>query len=82
MAPEIEPRIRHSKIFEAFDGLQSGEVMKLVNDHDPRPLHYQFMIEREGEFTWEYLQEGPALWKVAIVKNKQINQTYFICQHS
>ncbi|QHS21718.1 DUF2249 domain-containing protein [Virgibacillus sp. MSP4-1] len=68
MAPEIEPRIRHPKIFEAFDGLQSGEVMKLVNDHDPRPLQYQFMMEREGEFTWEYLQEGPDLWKVAIGK--------------
>jgi uncharacterized protein (DUF2249 family) len=68
-APEIEPRYRHPKIFETFDGLKSGEVMALVNDHDPRPLQYQFMMEREGEFTWEYLQEGPDLWKVAIGKN-------------
>ncbi|MRG87110.1 hypothetical protein GH754_12395 [Salinibacillus xinjiangensis] len=26
------------------------------------------MMEREGEFTWKYLQEGPDLWKVAIGK--------------
>jgi uncharacterized protein (DUF2249 family) len=67
-APDIEPRIRHPKIFETFEGLKPGEFMLLVNDHDPRPLQYQFMIEREGEFSWEYLQEGPDLWKVAIGK--------------
>lgn len=44
--------------------------MELINDHDPRPLHYQFMIEREGEFEWEYLEEGPEVWRVAITKAK------------
>ncbi len=67
-APEIEPRFRHPRIFEMFDGLKSGEFMELSNDHNPKPLHYQFMIEREGMFTWEYLQEGPDLWRVAIGK--------------
>ncbi|MFC4559298.1 DUF2249 domain-containing protein [Virgibacillus kekensis] len=67
-APEIEPRYRHPKIFETFDGLQPGEFMELSNDHDPRPLRYQFMIEREGVFTWEYLEEGPSMWRVAIGK--------------
>lgn len=67
-APEIEPRIRHPKIFEAFESLETGEFMLLVNDHDPRPLHYQFMIEREGQFSWDYVQEGPDFWKVAIGK--------------
>ncbi|MBB6453092.1 uncharacterized protein (DUF2249 family) [Salirhabdus euzebyi] len=67
-APDIEPRIRHPKIFEAFDELSAGEALQLVNDHDPRPLHYQFMMEREGTFVWEYIEQGPALWKVAISK--------------
>ncbi|WP_085992617.1 DUF2249 domain-containing protein [Oceanobacillus senegalensis] len=67
-APDIEPRIRHPRIFEAFDGMNSGEVMHLSNDHDPKPLRYQFMIEREGKFEWEYLEEGPNLWRVAIEK--------------
>lgn len=67
-APDIDPRNRHPKIFEVFDGLASGELMELSNDHDPRPLHYQLMIEREGTFTWEYLEQGPSMWRVAIGK--------------
>lgn len=42
--------------------------MELTNDHDPRPLFYQFQIEREGTFSWEYLEKGPELWRVAIGK--------------
>lgn len=34
-APDIEPRVRHPRILEAFDNLVSGEVMELTNDHDP-----------------------------------------------
>jgi uncharacterized protein (DUF2249 family) len=54
--------------FRLFDSLKPGEVMVLTNDHDPRSLHYQFMIERENQFTWEYLDEGPEIWRVAIDK--------------
>ena len=36
--------------------------------HDPRPLYYQFMVEREGEFTWEYVKQGPDVWQVMIGK--------------
>lgn len=67
-APDIAPRIRHIRIFNIFDKLKPGEYMHLSNDHDPKPLYYQFMIEREGEFTWEYLEEGPEIWKVVIGK--------------
>ena len=67
-APDIEARFRHDKILESFDGLKSGEFLELSNDHDPKPLHYQFMMERENTFTWEYLQSGPLLWRVAIGK--------------
>jgi len=35
----IPPRDKHSEIFEMFTSLKSGEVMELINDHDPRPLH-------------------------------------------
>ncbi|GGB39899.1 DUF2249 domain-containing protein [Virgibacillus dakarensis] len=68
-APEIEPRFRHPKIFEIFDSLKPGEYMELSNDHDPKPLHYQLMIERgEAAFTWEYTEQGPAIWRVTIGK--------------
>lgn len=65
-AAEIEPKYRHPTIFNTFDSLQSGEFLQLTNDHDPRPLQYQFMMEREGTFTWEYIEEGPELWRVKI----------------
>jgi len=66
---EIVPRERHPLIFQTFDELRGGDAFVLVNDHDPKPLYYQFVHEREGLFAWEYLQQGPDLWKVKITKN-------------
>lgn len=66
--PEYPPREKHPTIMKAFDELESGEMIQIVNDHDPRPLQYQFMMERTDQFTWEYLEEGPETWKVAIGK--------------
>ena len=63
-----EPAQRHTLIFEAYNGLQPGEGYVLVNDHDPKPLYYQFAAEHAGEFTWEYLEQGPAVWRVEIGK--------------
>ncbi|MBP2079858.1 DUF2249 domain-containing protein [Oceanobacillus sp. FSL K6-2867] len=67
-APDIRPKIRHVRILETFDRLKSGEVMHLSNTHDPKLLYYQFLIEREGSFHWEYVEEGPELWRVEIEK--------------
>jgi len=66
---EIVPRERHPLIFSTFDELPRGDAFVLVNDHDPKPLYYQFLHEREGLFAWEYIQQGPDLWKVKIKKN-------------
>ena len=43
-----------------------GGSLILVNDHDPRPLQYQFMHERPNQFAWAYLEEGPEVWRVKI----------------
>lgn len=63
-----EPRDKHATIFRTFEGLGSGETMELINDHDPRPLHYQFMAELPEKFEWEYLEQGPEVWRVAITR--------------
>ncbi|MHB1250237.1 MAG: DUF2249 domain-containing protein [Polaromonas sp.] len=39
-----------------------------MNDHDPKPLYYQFDAEHPGEFTWDYLESGPETWRVRIGK--------------
>ncbi len=62
----IPPRDKHPSIFRAFDSLQSGQTLTLVNDHDPRPLRYQLMAERPDTFDWEYQEQGPQVWRVNI----------------
>lgn len=63
---QIPPRERHPLIFQTFDNLAAGQSFTLVNDHDPKPLYYQFMHERDGQFSWKYLEEGPETWRVQI----------------
>ncbi len=63
-----EPKDKHPMILNTFDALNSGESMELINDHDPRPLHYQFIMEKPDTFEWQYLEEGPEVWRVAITK--------------
>ena len=63
---EIPPRDRHPRIFETFETLNAGEAFDLVNDHDPKPLRYQFEAEHNGRFTWDYLDQGPEVWRVRI----------------
>lgn len=60
------PRRRHELIFETYGNLDAGTGFVLVNDHDPKPLRYQFEAEHSGEFTWDYLEEGPEVWRVRI----------------
>ncbi len=57
---------RHEKIFQVWNNLKSGETLKIINDHDPRPLRYHFATNHEGEFQWEYEQEGLIDWVVKI----------------
>lgn len=62
----IPPRERHALIIGTFDRLTPGEAFVLVNDHDPKPLYYQFQFENAGQFTWDYQEAGPEVWRVQI----------------
>ncbi|MBX3030143.1 MAG: DUF2249 domain-containing protein [Chloroflexi bacterium] len=63
---EQPPVRRHGLIFETYAALDPGTAFELVNDHDPKPLYYQFAAEHAGEFTWDYLEQGPDVWRVRI----------------
>lgn len=65
---EMPPWDRHPKIFELFDGLKPGDTLELINDHDPRPLHYEFIHEREGQFEWHSEEKGLHEWVAHIKK--------------
>ncbi|MEO8285268.1 MAG: DUF2249 domain-containing protein [Chloroflexota bacterium] len=65
---EIAPRQRHEMIFARFNALKPGDLFILANDHDPKPLYYQFKAEHDGQFSWDYLQQGPETWLVRIAR--------------
>ncbi|MEP7283748.1 MAG: DUF2249 domain-containing protein [Rubrivivax sp.] len=65
----IAPRERHALIFARFDALQPGQVLELVNDHDPQPLRLQFEDRAFGQYDWRYVETGPASWRVRIGKS-------------
>lgn len=67
---EYPPREKHPAIHQMFESLAAGEKMELINDHNPKPLFHEFNIERPGIFTWDDLEEGPEVWRVAIGKVK------------
>jgi uncharacterized protein (DUF2249 family) len=63
---ELAPALRHQTIFATYQALPPGTGFVLVNDHDPKPLRYQFEAEHAGQFTWSYLESGPSIWRVRI----------------
>lgn len=65
---QTPPPQRHPLIFQTYENLGPGEAFLLINDHDPKPLYYQFKFEHEGQFTWDYLEQGPVTWQVRIGK--------------
>jgi len=65
---KIVPRDRHPLIFNTFAKLSPGKAFLLVNDHDPKPLYYQFQAEHSGAFSWDYLEQGPEVWRVRIAR--------------
>ena len=78
---EMAPKERHPMIFNTFKALGPGEHFVLVNDHDPRPLLYQFQNEHDGEFDWWPLEQGPQAWRIMIVRRKDANPDRTITEY-
>lgn len=68
----MEPRERHPAIFGLLDHLAYGDVLELVNDHDPAPLRYQLEATRPGQIEWTYVEEGPEVWVVHITSRVRV----------
>ncbi|HYM69919.1 MAG TPA: DUF2249 domain-containing protein [bacterium] len=63
---QVPPSRRHPLILSTFEALAPGQAFTLVNDHDPKPLYYQFQAELTGQFTWDYVEQGPKVWRVRV----------------
>ncbi len=72
---EVPPARRHPLIFGTYEALPDGGSFVLVNDHDPKPLYYQFQAEHTGRFTWDYLERGPETWRVRIRRLSPARET-------
>ena len=68
----MPPAVRHETIFERLDALDTGETLRLVNDHDPAPLRDQLEATRPDQFRWEYVEKGPEEWAVDITKTARV----------
>ena len=47
----------------------------LINDHDPKPLYYQFQAQQLGQVAWEYVEQGPEVWRVRIGRHLDLATT-------
>lgn len=69
--PSIDVRIippceRHPRIFAMLGALLPGTSMLITSDHDPRPLRSQLDTKFPGQFGWDYLEQGPEIWRVEV----------------
>ncbi|MCP8894426.1 DUF2249 domain-containing protein [Shinella daejeonensis] len=62
----IPPHERHQRIFGMLGALAPGSSMLITSDHDPRPLRLQLEMNFPGSFGWDYLDQGPDVWRVEI----------------
>lgn len=66
---DTAPLKRQQLMFNRFETLQQGQSFQLVTDHEPKRLHEQLQIRSGNGFTWDYLEAGPAVWRVQIGKS-------------
>jgi uncharacterized protein (DUF2249 family) len=57
---------RLEAILAAFDRLGAGESIELLVDIDPWPLRSYLEATRNVPFDWQYLENGPAIWRVRL----------------
>lgn len=64
---ELGPCVeRKACVLAAFDALEKGESLVVVNDHLPRGLRAHFDEQRPGGFAWRSIEEGPTVFRVEI----------------
>ena len=65
----IPHAIRHATIFGALEGLNTGKGILLIANHNPLPLLAQLDQRSPGKFAVDYVEDGPELWKLSMVRN-------------
>ena len=66
---------RHRLIFERLGALAPGESIRLVNDHEPKPLRYQLDAEYPQQYLWDVVEAGPDQWAIDITSRAHVIDT-------
>lgn len=57
---------RHPRIMEAFDALDMGAELRIISDHEPRPLRGEFERTRPGTYVWVQRMHSADHWEVTL----------------
>jgi uncharacterized protein (DUF2249 family) len=63
---------RRSTALLAYRRLTVGDTMELVADQDPVDLYSSLHDIAPGDFSWLYVERGPAAWRVSVRKLSRI----------
>lgn len=64
----LTPKEKHPTIIQTLQSAEEGEIVEIINDHDPIPLFYQLQALFHGGINWNYVSNGPDVWQVEISK--------------
>lgn len=66
----VEPKHRFECIMGAYDELPTSDTLELTVDHDPKCMYYTLRATHgEETFSFEYVENGPELWRVKVRKH-------------
>ena len=57
---------RHPLIMEAFDALEVGAELRIISDHEPRPLRGELERSRPGTYVWLQRMHSADHWEVTL----------------
>jgi uncharacterized protein (DUF2249 family) len=64
------PIERHKRLLRIFKELPVNASFIFINDHDPKPLYYEFRSVYGDVVAWEYLNRGGREWKVKVTRTE------------
>lgn len=67
---DLIPIERHRLLNQMFTDLPAGDSFIFTNDHDPKPLYYEFQSIHGDVVRWEYLHEGGREWTVKVTRTE------------
>ena len=67
---------RNNAVFGVWQRVKPGQILEIINDHDPRPFHYRFKACHHGKYKWQNSRKGAKKWIIHVkkLKNRAVNK--------